>query len=95
MRNFETIIIGGGQAGLAVAFYLRSYQIKFLILDDQSESGGAWLNTWDSLKLFSPTTFSGLPGWKMPQSKEEYPTKNEFISYLRAYEKRSGKRLWK
>lgn len=88
MNIYDTIIIGGGQAGLAVGFYLRRHQLNFLIVDDQTEPGGAWLHTWDSLKLFSPSTYSGLPGWQMPTSQEKYPTKQEFINYLKAYEAR-------
>ncbi len=88
MKIYDTLVIGGGQAGLSVAYFLRRKKLDYLILDENSKAGGAWLHTWDSLKLFSPTTFSSLSGWAMPQSLEEYPTKAEFINYLEAYEKR-------
>lgn len=88
MNIYDTIIIGGGQAGLSTAYFLRGSNLSYLILDDKKEPGGSWLNTWESLKLFSPTEFSSLSGWQMPKSKNEYPTKNEFIDYLKAYEKR-------
>ena len=87
-RNFESIIIGGGQSGLSVAYFLRRFKIKYLILDQEKESGGSWLHTWDSLKLFSPTEYSSLSGWQMPKSTEEYPSKNELLKYLKAYEER-------
>lgn len=48
----------------------------------------SWLQTWDSLKLFSPTEYSSLSGWGMPKSQNEYPAKDEFISYLKQYELR-------
>src|SRR5690625_5056394 len=88
MKIFDTLIIGGGQAGLSVGYFLHRKPIDFLILDAQSKPGGAWLKTWDSLMLFSPTEYSSLSGWPMPKSQNEYPDKDEFIDYLKAYEKR-------
>lgn len=88
MKIYDTIIIGGGQAGLSVAYYFRRKDIDYILLDDQEKAGGAWLETWDSLKLFSPRKYSSLPGWQMPPGTSEYPTKNEFLEYLQAYEKR-------
>ena len=87
-KIYETIIIGGGQAGLSVAYFLRRKKINYLILDDQRKSGGSWLHTWDSLKLFSPVQFSSLSGWGMPKGNSEYPSKNEFLEYLKNYEER-------
>ncbi|EGV44511.1 FAD-dependent oxidoreductase [Bizionia argentinensis JUB59] len=88
MKVYDVIIIGGGQAGLSVAYFLRRSALEYLILDDHKEAGGAWLETWDDLKLFSPSEYSSLSGWAMPKSNEEYPTKAEFIKYLSAYENR-------
>ncbi|WP_026811150.1 ArsO family NAD(P)H-dependent flavin-containing monooxygenase [Arenibacter latericius] len=88
MIIYDTIIIGGGQAGLSVAYFLRRSSLEYLILDNQDKPGGAWLNTWGSLQLFSPTQYSSLSGWQMPKSKEDYPTKQEFLDYLTAYEER-------
>ncbi|WP_206540008.1 ArsO family NAD(P)H-dependent flavin-containing monooxygenase [Ruegeria sp. ANG-R] len=90
MTIFDTIIIGGGQAGLATAYHLRRAGVNFIILDDQPKPGGAWQRTWDSLRLFSPTEYSSIPGWQMPKGDQEYPHKNEFIDYLSKYEKRYG-----
>ncbi len=73
---------------MSVAYFLRRSSLEYLILDNHKEAGGAWLETWDSLKLFSPSQYSSLSGWAMPKSKEEYPTKTEFIQYLSAYENR-------
>lgn len=88
MKIYDVIIIGGGQAGLSVAYFLRRSKLTYLILDKQAKVGGSWLQTWDSLKLFSPSEYSSLSGWVMPKSENEYPTKTEFINYLTAYEKR-------
>lgn len=88
MKSYDLIIIGGGQAGLSVAYFLRRSGLDYLILDDQNEAGGAWLHYWDSLKLFSPTDYSSLSGWQMPDTKDDYPLRDEFIAYLKAYEAR-------
>ncbi|AXO79348.1 NAD(P)/FAD-dependent oxidoreductase [Olleya aquimaris] len=88
MKIYETLIIGGGQAGFSVAYFLRRYKIDYLILDDQDKAGGSWLQTWDSLKLFSPTQFSSLSGWAMPKGNKEYPSKMDFIRYMEQYQAR-------
>ena len=88
MNIYDTLVIGGGQAGLSVAYFLRRHKLAYLILDDQEKAGGSWLQTWDNLKLFSPTDYSSLSGWRMPKGENEYPTKDEFISYLKEYEAR-------
>ncbi|MDX1628684.1 MAG: ArsO family NAD(P)H-dependent flavin-containing monooxygenase [Fulvivirga sp.] len=87
-KKFDVVVIGGGQSGLACGYYLRRTDLNYIILDDQENAGGAWLQTWDSLKLFSPAEHSSLPGWLMPKDVEEYPTKKHVIKYLQAYEKR-------
>lgn len=88
MKQYDLIIIGGGQAGLSVAYFLRRSNLDYLILDNQSKPGGSWLQTWDSLKLFSPSEYSSLSGWGMPKTEQEYPSKTAFIAYLTAYENR-------
>ena len=86
-KVFDTIIIGGGQAGLAVGYYLRRAKLDFIILDNQDQSGGAWQHTWPSLRLFSPALMSSLPGRLMPKAKDgEYPHRDEVIHYLADYE---------
>ncbi|MEL6535558.1 MAG: ArsO family NAD(P)H-dependent flavin-containing monooxygenase [Bacteroidota bacterium] len=90
MKIHDTIIIGGGQAGLSVAYFLRRYKLDFLILDAEDSPGGSWLHTWDSLKLFSPHGHSTLSGWRMPIGPHPYPDKSEVIEYLTAYEGRYG-----
>lgn len=83
---FDVIVIGGGQSALACGYYLRRAKLKYIILDKQNTSGGAWLHTWDSLTLFSPAVYSSLPGLIMPNSENKFPTKQEVIHYLGQYE---------
>ena len=84
-------VIGGGQAGLAVAYYLRRAGLDFRIFDAGDGPGGAWVHGWDSLRLFSPAAYSSLPGWPMPPAaRDGYPTRDEVIDYLSRYEARYG-----
>lgn len=96
-RRVDVAVIGGGQAGLAVGYYLRRTALSFVILDDQDAPGGAWRQTWDTLRLFSPARYSSLPGWPMPRAQREryspdatpeYPSREDTIYYLRRYEER-------
>ncbi|RQZ64599.1 NAD(P)/FAD-dependent oxidoreductase [Burkholderia cepacia] len=86
--DLDVVVIGGGQAGLATAYFLRRAGLDYLVLDNQSAPGGAWRHTWDSLHLFSPAQRSSLPGWQMPVSRDTYPSRNEVIDYLARYEER-------
>lgn len=85
-NDYDLIIIGGGQSALACGFYLRRTQVKYLILDQQSQSGGAWIHGWDSLSLFSPAEFSSLPGFMFPKSENYYPVRDEVVSYINDYQ---------
>ena len=85
---YDVVVIGGGQAGLSLGFYLRRSGLRHVILDNQQRAGGAWLHGWNSLKLFSPAQWSSLPGWLFPGSPARYPTRDEVISYLEQYEER-------
>ena len=84
--KYDVIVIGGGQSGLAMGYYLRRSGLSYLILDNQRETGGAWLHTWKSLKLFSPAQWSSLPGMIMTGGADNYPTRDEAIDYLKSYE---------
>lgn len=87
--DLDVAIIGGGQAGLATAYYLRRTGLRFAILDAEDAPGGAWRHGWDSLRLFSPAGYSSLPGWQMPNSAGDgFPTRDEVIDYLTRYEAR-------
>lgn len=84
----DVLVIGGGQSALATAWCLKRSGLSFLLLDEQATPGGAWLHGWDSLRLFSPATWSSIPGWPMPASAGTYPTRAEVIDYLSRYEAR-------
>ena len=88
MNKFDVIVIGGGQAGLATGYYLRRTGLSYIILDNQNESGGAWLHTWKSLRLFSPAQWSSLPGTIMAGGNDYYPTRDVAIEYLKYYEQK-------
>jgi cation diffusion facilitator CzcD-associated flavoprotein CzcO len=87
-KTHDLIIIGGGQSALACGYYLRRTDINYVILDKNEACGGSWRTVWDSLTLFSPAEHSSLPGWLMPSSSKDFPTKEEVIEYLCAYEKK-------
>lgn len=89
-QHRQVIVIGGGQAGLAMGFYLRRTELSWTILDEQDHPGGAWRRAWDGLRLFSPARFSSLPGWLMPGGSDDYPTRDETLQYLAEYEARYG-----
>lgn len=84
--KYDVIVIGGGQSGLAMGYYLRRTGLSYIILDNQKESGGAWLHTWKSLRLFSPAQWSSLPGMIMTGGSDYYPTRDVTIEYLKFYE---------
>src|SRR5699024_3964877 len=86
-KDFEAIIIGGGQAGLATAYYLLRAGVDTLVLDDQEDAGGAWRHVWPSMTLFSTAEFSSLPGKPMPACDGFQPSYH-VIHYLADYDQR-------
>lgn len=84
----DIVVIGGGQAGLSVAYYLRRTGRSFVVLDAEDGPGAAWRHGWASLRLFSPAQASSLSGWPMPPAEEGFPTRDEVIDYLARYEQR-------
>ncbi len=87
-NTLDVVIIGGGQSALAVAYFLRRSKRAYVILDAENAPCGAWQHGWDSLRLFSPATWSSIPGWMMPAVTEGYPSRDHVIDYLRQYEQR-------
>jgi putative flavoprotein involved in K+ transport len=83
--RIETVIVGGGQAGLAVGYHLARRDRPFVILDADRRVGDAWRRRWDSLRLFTPARYSGLPGWPFPAPPSSHPTRDEVADYLEAY----------
>lgn len=84
----DTVIIGGGQSGLALGYYLAQQHRDFVILDAGTRVGDAWRNRWDSLRLFTPAKYDGLPGRPFPGDPLAFPTKDEQADYLEDYASR-------
>ena len=84
-KRVQTIVVGGGQAGLAVGYHLAKRGLPFLILDANKQVGDAWRNRWDSLRLFNPARYAGLPGLRFPARGDTFPTKDQVADYLGDY----------
>lgn len=82
---FETVVVGGGQGGLAVGYHLARQGREFVILEAAGRVGEAWRGRWDSLRLFSPAGTDGLPGMPFPAPWAYCPGKDEMADYLAAY----------
>ncbi|WP_409068273.1 flavin-containing monooxygenase [Bacillus velezensis] len=85
---YDTIVIGAGQAGISVGYYLKKSKQKFIILDKSHEAGESWKNRYDSLVLFTSRMYSSLPGMPLEGDKHGLPSKNEIAAYLKKYVKR-------
>lgn len=84
-EGVETVIIGGGQAGLSVGYHLARRGLPFVILDASERIGDAWRKRWDSLRLFTPARYDGLPGMRFPAPAHSFPSKDEMADYLESY----------
>jgi len=89
-RVLDTVVIGGGQAGLAIAYHLVQHHRDVVVLDAHERVGDAWRLRWDSLRLFTPGKFDGLPGMPFPGDRLGFPTKDEQADYLEAYAEHFG-----
>jgi putative flavoprotein involved in K+ transport len=87
-EQFDTIVIGGGQAGLAMGYHLARRGRQFLILDAGERVGDSWREHWDSMRLFTPARRDGLPGMRFPARRHSFPTGGEMADYLEAYAER-------
>jgi putative flavoprotein involved in K+ transport len=83
--QIDTVVIGGGQAGLAAGYFLQRHDIPFVILDAQERVGDSWRKRWDSLRLFTPGRYDSLPGSPFPGPSHHHPTKDELADYLESY----------
>ena len=84
-EHVETLIVGGGQAGLAVGYHVKSRGRECVILDANERVGDSWRKRWPSLRLYSPATADGLPGMPFPARRYHYPTGMEMADYLESY----------
>jgi len=83
--RFDVVVIGAGQAGLAMGYLLARQGRRFVILDRADSIGAAWRSRWDSLVLFTPRRYDALPGLAFPGDPDGYPTRDEVIAYLEDY----------
>src|SRR5438477_5630128 len=83
--SYDVVVVGGSQAGLAVGYHLKQRGLRFVILDAAPEIGHVWSSRWDSLTLFTPAQYSGLPGMDFPAEKDSYASRDEVAAYLKAY----------
>ncbi|MGH3366713.1 MAG: flavin-containing monooxygenase [Nocardioidaceae bacterium] len=88
VERFETIIIGGGQAGLSVGYHLAKRGHSFVILEALGRVGDNWRRHWDSLRLYSPARYDRLPGMPFPAPDWTFPTRDQMADYLQAYAER-------
>ena len=79
------IVVGGGQSGLAMGYFLREQEWDFTILEAATEPAAAWKARWASLRLFTPVRYSSLPGRPFPGGPTQYPTRDEVADYLTEY----------
>ena len=87
-ERVNTVVIGGGHAGLSAGYHLARRGVEFVILDASARIGDAWRQRWDSLRLFTPARYAGLDGMPFPAPAFYFPTKDEFADYLEAYARR-------
>jgi putative flavoprotein involved in K+ transport len=84
-RALDVLVVGGSQAGLAMAWHLARQGLRYAVLEAGPEIGHAWRSRWDSLTLFTPAQYDALPGMPFPAPADTYPTKDPVAGYLQAY----------
>ena len=84
-ERFDTVVIGAGQAGLAIGYYLVGQRCSFVIVDAGERVSQSWDARWDSSRLFTPAHFTYLPGLRFPGPRRHLPSKDEMADYLRSY----------
>jgi putative flavoprotein involved in K+ transport len=87
MKNYEAVIIGGGQAGLTMGYFLKKEKVSFVIIEKNGNAGDSWRQRYNSLVLFTPRRYSSLPGLQMRGPSEDFPTKDDMADYLIDYVK--------
>jgi putative flavoprotein involved in K+ transport len=84
-KRHDVIVVGGGQAGLAIGYFLAQQGRDFTILEAATEPAAAWRERWDSLKLFTPARYNALPGSAFPGDPDRYPGRDDVVAYLSDY----------
>jgi putative flavoprotein involved in K+ transport len=84
-EHYDVVVVGGGQAGLVIGYYLARQGRKFLILEREQDVAATWRDRWESLILFTPRAYDSLPGLEFPGDPAGYPTRAEVLAYLQRY----------
>jgi putative flavoprotein involved in K+ transport len=84
-ERYDVVVVGAGQAGLAMGYFLARQGLRFVILEAAESIGAAWRSRWESLVLFTPRRYSALPGLAFPGDPDGYPTRDDVIAYLEEY----------
>ena len=84
-QRLDVVVVGGSQAGLAMAWHLAQQGRRFVVLEAGPEVGHVWRSRWDSLKLFTPAQYDALPSMAFPAPADTYPTKDPVADYLQTY----------
>jgi putative flavoprotein involved in K+ transport len=84
-EHIETVIIGAGQAGLSTAYHLTKQGRACVVLDSNARIGDNWRRHWDTLRLYSPAKYDGLPGMSFPADPWTFPQKDEVAAFLESY----------
>jgi putative flavoprotein involved in K+ transport len=87
-NSLDVAVVGGGQAGLAIGYFLAQQGVHFTILEAADEPAAVWRGRWDSLKLFTPARYDALPGLVFPGDPDRYPSRGEVADYLTDYARR-------
>jgi putative flavoprotein involved in K+ transport len=85
VEHFGTVAIGAGQTGLAVGYHLARRGQAYVILDENQRVGNGWRRRYDSLRLYTPAKYDGLPGDRFPAAPYEFPTGKQLVDYLEGY----------
>ena len=88
IERFEAVVVGAGQAGLSIGYHLARRGVDFTVLSNESRVGDNWRRRWDSLRLFTPARYSGLPGMPFPAPSDHLADKDEVAEYLERYARR-------
>jgi putative flavoprotein involved in K+ transport len=85
VQEVGTVVVGAGQAGLAIGYHLARHHQDFVILEASTAIGESWRKRWNSLRLFTPIGFTHLPGLQFPGKRGDSPGKDDVADYLASY----------